>query len=54
LHNGKSIRPEVAVILRASSLSGLTERLARDSSGHNVHVSKCSVFVVISSNFLNI
>jgi len=39
-NKGISVRPEVAVILRASALAGKTERLARDASGHKVNVSK--------------
>ena len=40
LNNGKSVRPEVTVILNASSLPGTREGLAGDSSGHNVDCSK--------------
>jgi hypothetical protein len=52
LYCSKHLRPEVAVIIRASSVSGMTERLTRESSRENIdaaapflEVCLCDVFI---------
>jgi hypothetical protein len=55
LHNGKSVRPEVTVICRASSFARLAEGLTRYTSGHKVNGSKCSKDVeMLMSNLSNV